>query len=426
MYIGGIMQSNFRIARRKLSLLGGLGFILNLHLLAFHRSAISQGRSPKEPPVWTSFGLNGGADEQRFDLTRKFVNRPLTDPSAFEFMRPKLTKYLQKHSPPTVQFKDQIIFGQNKIIGFAHDYEVALGLRLDRLAAGANQLIVFMSGVGLIMDFIPDGNSGYWKIISSFPFMLRYQTQGGDLTNIQGKAIEKMDDVYEGYAQAFSFFAQRFNKWDKDHVSKVSFAQLKKVDMHRDASSLFKKIKIDGFFNEKFIGISTSTFLCDKLDIPLLPFVATDSAFRWGAVYKDSIKTSSTLKIPDADLTFDIVIRHADKKLTPSSQYGLTIIKRTLVINFKAYFDLGAGPGQIFQTLALVDNEDRIPYGANEEDDTPERDIIFFDRLLSKLLSNLLTGIMNKDTKLLTEISVNLDKIGPQIPLFLQRCSSVR
>ena len=75
MYIGGIMQSNFRIARRNLSLLGGLGFILNLHLLTFHRSAISQGRSPKEPPVWTSFGLNGGPDEQRFDLTRKFVNK---------------------------------------------------------------------------------------------------------------------------------------------------------------------------------------------------------------------------------------------------------------------------------------------------------------------------------------------------------------
>jgi hypothetical protein len=130
--------------------------------------------------------------------------------------------------------------------------------------------------------------------------------------------------------------------------------------------------------------------------------------------------------MPAADFCFEVVIRDINKALTPSRQLGITVIRRKLVINFLAIFmDDNNEPEKILQTFAMSESEDKIPYGT-KEDDTPDRDVIFFERLLSSILTNLLSGIVKKDAQLLAKVGVKLDFLAPSIPRFLECCTKVR
>jgi len=149
---------------------------------------------------------------------------------------------------------------------------------------------------------------------------------------------------------------------------------------------------------------------------------------RFGAKYKEVLKVQGVNQkgMPSADFRFEIVIRDVTKTLTLSKQLGITVIRRKLVINFLAAFiDDNNEPEKILQTFAISEGEDKIPYGATE-DDTPDRDVIFFERLLSSILTNLLSGIVRKDAQLLAKVGVKLDFLAPNIPRFIECCSKVR
>jgi hypothetical protein len=388
---------------------------------------------PKNPPVWTSFGLNGSPNHPRFSLTKEFVEgvRPeglgmrVIDSEAFGFMRERVTPLLMRQQPPTVQMKDSIAFKEDLILGFAHDFEIAVGARMEKNGDNLNTLVIFMSGVGLILTFEPDIG---WRVISSFPFKLRLERFGKDLKNVRQLALENFDDCYSEYGKAFAEFVSRFNKWDQGFASNI-FARLTKVEFHKDSKEKLSGFKLDEKFDEEFVGFLSSTYICDSLNIPLLPFrEATDAMARFGTKYKEVMKVQGVNQkgMPPADFRFEIVIRDLSKTLTPSRQLGITVIRRKLVINFLAVFmDDNNEPEKILQTFAISEGEDKIPYGTIE-DDTPDRDLIFFERLLSSILSNLLSGIAKRDAQLLARVGVKLDFLAPSIPRFLDCCSKVR
>ena len=399
------------------------GWFATIAPAVFSQQAASLRRVPKNPPVWTSFGLNGSPDHPRFALTRSFVEsstpgRKIFDSEAFAFMRNKILPLLQRQRPPLVQFKQEIAFGEDLVLGFAHDFEIAVGARMMKNGENLNTLVVFMSGVGLIMA-LDDIKAG-WRIVSSFPFKLRVERPGGDLKDVKGITLKYYDECYTEYAGAFSLFVSRFNKWDQGY-SKNIFARLTKVDFHKDAKTKLTSYGVDKFFDDQFVGFLSSTYICDNLNIPLLPFRETDASFRYAALFKDSLKAQDTIKTPDADLRFEIIVRDTDKTLIPSRQSGVTIIRRKLVLNVQAFFD----DVNILKTFTIVEDEDAIPYGSTE-DDTPDRDLIFFERLLNSTLSNLFAGIVDKNPQALAKVSVKMDYLAPMIPRFIECCSKVR
>lgn len=397
------------------------------------QKVVGQRLRPTNPPVWSSFGLNGAPNHPRFALTKEFIEgaRPkglgmrVTDSEAFGFMRERVTPLLTRQHPPTVQIKESIAFKEDLILGFAHDFEIAVGARMEKNGENLNTLVIFMSGVGLILTFESDIG---WRVISSFPFKLRLERFGKDLGDIRQLALENFDDCYSEYSKAFAEFVSRFNKWDQGFASNI-FARLTKVDFHKDAKEKLAGFKIDAKFDEDFIGFLSSTYICDNLNLPLLPFrETTDAMARFGAKYKDAMKVQGINQkgMPPADFRFEVVVRDINKVLTPSRQLGITVIRRKLVINFLAVFmDDNNEPEKVLQTFAISEGEDKIPYGTLE-DDTPDRDVIFFERLLSSILGNLLNGIVKKDPQLLAKVGVKFDFLAPSIPRFLECCNKVR
>jgi hypothetical protein len=298
------------------------------------RAQIAGGRSrPKSPPVWTGFGLNGGAAQARYDLTREFVRQTrklaLTDSRAFTPDSQFIASLLKQKNPPLVQFKSGIEFGEDMLVGFAHDYEISVGARVEKDGENANTLFIFMSGVGLILSFSP---STGWRIVSSFPFMLRLERPGGDLKNLRSKAVGFMGDAYKGYANAFVHFLERFNKWDQGFSSNY-FARLTKATIHPEAQTKLVAYKIEQTLNAELLGFSSSSAICDNLNIPLLPFQENDAlAKRYAVTFSDDLTAQGNIDIPDADLKFEVVLRDVDKQVTVSSQKGVNIVKRTVVM----------------------------------------------------------------------------------------------
>jgi hypothetical protein len=392
------------------------------------RAQIAGGRSrPKSPPVWTGFGLNGGAAQARYDLTREFVRQTrklaLTDSRAFTPDSQFIASLLKQKNPPLVQFKSGIEFGEDMLVGFAHDYEISVGARVEKDGENANTLFIFMSGVGLILSFSP---STGWRIVSSFPFMLRLERPGGDLKNLRSKAVGFMGDAYKGYANAFVHFLERFNKWDQGFSSNY-FARLTKATIHPEAQTKLVAYKIEQTLNAELLGFSSSSAICDNLNIPLLPFQENDAlAKRYAVTFSDDLTAQGNIDIPDADLKFEVVLRDLDKKIIHSSQRGVTIIRRTLVLRLIAIDEFSSEKDKRFlNVLASSTHEDRTPLNSTE-DDTPERDLVFFDRLLSRTLVNLLSGMAKKDSQTLAQAEVKLDSVSPSIPRLLELCAKTR
>ena len=384
-------------------------------------------RIPKTPPVWAGFGLNGGFGQNRFNLTRQFVDRRspgrlLNDPNAFDFLREPLAKILAQGASDKVTFKSELGFGEGLLLGFAHDYELAIGARLERDGQNANTLLLFMAGVGLILSF--DTNTS-WRLVSSFPFMFRYERLEPDLSDVSARAVDRLGDAYQGYSRAFLTMLNRFNRWDRGFARNY-FARLTLAAVHPDAQKKIAAIGIESRFSADLVGFNASSAICDKLDLPLLPFAENDAlANRYAVKFSDDLSAQDKIEVPAADLRFEVIVRDIDKQLIPSRQRGITIIRRQLVINFRVIDSFNPGK-PLLQTFASAEpDDDKIPYGS-DVDNTPERDLVFFDRLLTRTMNFLLEGIAKRDKDLLAKVDVSLDKIAPVIPVFLERCSKAR
>ncbi len=387
----------------------------------------AQRSRPKTPPVWTGFGLNGGAAQARYDLTREFVQQTrklsLTDSKAFTPESKLTANLLAQQKPPLVQFKNSVEFGEDMLVGFAHDFETTVGARVEKDGENANTLFIFMSGVGMVLSF---NQSTGWRIVSSFPFMLRFERPGGDLKNLRAKAVGYMGEAYKGYSNAFVHFLGRFNKWDQGFSSNY-FARLTKASIHPDAQAKLASYKIEQILNPELLGFSSSSAICDNLNIPLLPFQENDAlAKRYAVKFSDDLAAQQEIAIPDADLKFEVVLRDVDKKIIHSTQRGVTIIRRTLVIRFLAFDEYANEKDKRFlNVLAATTHEDRTPLNSTE-DDTPERDLVFFDRLLTRTLGNLLSGLAKRDAQTLAQAEVRLDAVAPAIPRLLELCAKTR
>jgi hypothetical protein len=382
---------------------------------------------PRAAPVWTGFGLNGGASQSRYELTRAYVRQKykleLGNAEAFSFLREPMRQMLASEHADRVQFKNAVEFGEDLLLGFAHDYETTLGARVEKDGQNANTLFLFMSGVGLVLSF---SQSTGWRVVSSFPFMLRMERPGGDLKDVPGKAIGYMNDAYKSYGQAFAHFLGRFNKWDRGFSSNY-FARLTQSTIHKDAQVKLTSFKIRSILNEELLGFSTSSSLCDNLDIPLLPFQENDAlAKRYAVKFSDDLAAQKEIAIPDADLRFEIVLRDLDKQYIHSTQRGVTIVRRSVVIRLVIFDEFSDLPDKkLLNVLAMSTGEDRIPLQSTE-DDTPERDMVFFDRLITRTLSNLLKGMITQNESNLAAVEVKLSAVSPALPRLLELCAKTR
>ena len=109
-----------RSASRRQLLLASTG-VASLSWPLFSRAQTAGQRSPpKSPPVWTGFGLNGGAAQARYDLTSEFVSQTrklsLSDSKAFTEESKHTASLLSQLKSPLVQFKDSIEFGEDMLV----------------------------------------------------------------------------------------------------------------------------------------------------------------------------------------------------------------------------------------------------------------------------------------------------------------------
>jgi hypothetical protein len=213
----------------------------------------------------------------------------------------------------------------------------------------------------------------------------------------------------------------RFNKWDQG-FSTNNFARLTKSSIHKEALEKLTLYRIQNFLNQEFIGFTTSSALCNNLDIPLLPFQENDAlSKRYAVKFSNDLSAQDQINLPEADLKFEITLRFVDKQVTVSSQKGVNIVRRKvvirlIVIDYQETF---------INVLASSTGEDRMPLNTTE-DDTPERDIVFFDRLIDQTLNNLLMGMVTKSESQLASVEVKLSSLAPAIPRLLKLCANTR
>ncbi len=394
-------------------------------------------QSGRKPPVWAGFGLNGSAmqpasagranAQDRFGLTRAWVSRTrggreLSDVSAFDRVRDLLLPQLRPLSGNSLQFKDEVEFGQDLLLGFAHDYETYIGARVEKDGDNANTLFIFMAGVGLVLSYDP---STSWRMVSSFPFMLRAEWPLQGMNDVRGQAIARMDEAYQQYTRAFTYFLGRFNKPGQGFAANF-FAQLTRAEVHKEAQPKLAALGIENQLGGDLLGFSASSTICDSLNVPMLPFRENDAlAKRYAVKFAGVNMAQDVAQIPDADLRFEVILRDISKEIIPSRQKGITILRRQVVLNFRVFnaFDLSK---PVLQTFAAADpHDDKIPYDS-KSDDTPERDLVFFDRLVTRTLTQLLQGLAKRDAQMLAKVDVKLDAVAPAIPRFLEMIAKTR
>lgn len=376
--------------------------------------------------VWTGFGLNGSFAQDRFQLTREYIKskykKELRDNQAFGFLRQPLKNLIEKNANSVV-FKDSVEFGQDLLLGFAHDYEITLGARVEHEGENANTLFVFMSGVALVLSF---NQATGWRVISSLPFTLRLERAAKDLKNIKKQTIDIFGEVYQSYGNAFVQVVNKLNNIN-DQWSSNYFARLTSVKFHAVVNEKLLQYKIQNFLNTEFIGFSASSSICEIFNIPLLPYQENDAlAKRYAVKFTDDLMAQNTISIPDADLKFEIILRDIDKQLINNTQKGLTYIRRKLVIQLRVIDEFATTEDKVFfKTFAALEHDDKMPLGSTE-DDTPERDVLFFERLFSKILSILLSGIQAKNYSALSQLGIQAASVEKQIPRLLELLNKTR
>ncbi len=420
--------------KRRDSLRAALGLMLSGGFLGVSVSFANDRRVlPKSAPIWTGFGLNGSAGAARFELTRQFVSRSrdgmaLTDPKAFEFIRNPLRELLAAQNPPLVQFKGSVTMGEELVIGMAHDYEAAVAVRRVELNKPVNDgiMFTFMSGVGLIVGYQP--NVG-WRVVSSFSFMTRDERPISDVGKLTNTAVAELEQIYAVHARAFVTSLGRFSKWREGYSSNF-FARVVSATVGKKALPKLAEYQLEQFITPELLGFELSSAICDGFNMPLMPFQENDAlAKRYAAKFSESLMTQDTITLPDIDLEFEINLVDVTKEKVQSRQKGVTFIRRQVIISFRAFerFDKGPdGRKKLLQTFAAAPVDEDVIGFDSVFDDTPQRDFVFFGRLISRTLNLLITGIALKDASRLESVNVKYGELVQNIPKLMDLCAKTR
>lgn len=419
-----------KFIKRRTLLKAAAGWVFASGLPGFLPAYAADRSKPKSAPVWAGFGLNGGPAQARYELTRRYLQKKrggvsISDTQAFKFMNDALKEQLTKLTPQLVVFKPEVKLGEDYLLGMAHDYEASTAIRRVDLKEPTidGSIVTFLSGVGLILNY--EKSSG-WRIMSSFSFVTRDTRKIPDVSKASENAVDMLGDSYLVHATAFATFLSRFGKWNAGY-SPNFFARVTSSKIGETATTQLQEYKLDQKFNADFLGFQASAAICDGLDIPLLPFKETDAlANRYATKFSESLITQDKIVIPDADLEFEVLLIKATKEKVPSRQQGIIYLKRRIIIGVRVFDKTSGQPEKILQVVAGAPEDSDIIRYDQPDDDNPDRDFVFFDRLLYRTLSGLMKGIAKNDAEMITSLGVNYDSIKEAIPKVLKQCANAR
>lgn len=419
-----------KFIQRRTLLKAAAGWAVAAGLPGFLPAYAADRTKPKSPPVWAGFGLNGGPAQARYELTRRYLQKKrggisISDTQAFKFMNDALKEQMNKLAPQLVVFKPEVKLGEDYLLGMAHDYEASTAIRRVDLKEPTidGSIVTFLAGVGLILNY--EKSSG-WRIISSFSFVTRDTRKIPDVSKAGENAVNMLGDSYLVHATAFATFLSRFGKWNAGY-SPNYFARVTISKISDAALAQLQEYKIDQKFNADFLGFQASAAICDGLDIPMLPFKENDAlANRYATKFSESLITQDKIAIPDADLEFEVVLIKATKEKVPSRQQGIIYLKRRIILGVRIFDKTSGQPEKILQVVAGAPEDSDIIRYDQPDDDNPDRDFVFFDRLLYRTLSGLMKGIAKNDAEMITSLGVNYDGIKEAIPKVLKQCANAR
>jgi hypothetical protein len=283
-----------------------------------------------------------------------------------------------------------------------------------------------MSGAGLVLGY--QKNVG-WRVVSSFPFITRIELHIPDVNKFRESSVDGLNFCYNVYSEAFVNFLNRFNKWRDGYASNY-FSRVVSSTIGKKAQPKLVEFHIEKLLTAELLGYETSAEICDGFEIPLIPFQESDAlAKRYATNFSESILTQDVVELPAIDLEFEVNLVEINKEKIPSRQKGIITIKRQILISFRAFDRIGPGPEgrkKILQTFALSPiHEDAISF-LEPGDDTPERDFVFFERLINRTLRQLILGMKSKNAKQLSELSIKYEEIELPINVLLKLCDVAR
>jgi hypothetical protein len=318
--------------------------------------------------------------------------------------------------------------GEDLVIGMAHDYEATVAVRRVEFNKPVNDgiMFTFMSGIGMVLGY--QQNVG-WRVVSSFSFMTRDERPIADVSKLNETAVAELEQIYGVHARAFVTSLGRFGKWREGYASNF-FARVVGATVGKKAAPKLAEYKLDHLISPELLGFELSSAICDGFNMPLMPFQENDAlAKRYAAKFSESLVTQDAISLPDIDLEFEINLVDITKEKVQSRQKGVTFIRRQAIISFRAFerFDKGPdGRKKLLQTFAAAPIDEDIISFDSAFDDTPERDFVFFGRLISRTFNLLITGIANKDASRLESVNVKYDEIAQAIPKLLDLCAKTR
>jgi hypothetical protein len=425
--------------RKFISKILGAGVLLTFPV--FTRNVFAQKKTrlvPTSPPFWGGIGFNGSLSEKRFYLTKQLLAKnkvDISDPTKLiegankEFL--PLTKSIEsmltKYGDKLVQFrKENLEIGEGLVLGMATDLELAVAVKkidLKNPNTKVGLMTTYISGTGLVMSF--DEGVG-WRVISSFSWMTRQEQRVDDYFKYKEYAVDKLMGNYLQHSKEFVEKLGAFKNW-RDGFSSNTFAQVVLAAMGEKAAPKLKKYKLDELLTLQYLGLAASDSICETLSIPLIPFTATDATTRTYAAKFDSIKSKQSIVTPQIDLEFEIYIVDIFKEVIDSAQQGHPIIDRKLTLGLRVFERVGNGPEDrkiVFQSFITDSMRDNISVF---EDDVPERDFYFFDKIIQSSLRTFLIGIVKKDTSKIASVLIGkTDALMPQLTRFDQLCEAVR
>jgi len=389
--------------------------------------------SQSEKPIWVGFGLNGSALDTRFDITREFVKRgknlDLSSREAFLWLIPSLDKSVKATNSGELRFRNTAQLGVDQLLGFVHDYEAHSIFRdVSNGTKGETVYLIAvkMVGAGLVCTY---EKSIGWRLLASFPFVMEWELQKrGSRPNLRSTDVKLVEDIYVKYGEAFSQHIKASGNLAR--TSSVNyFARVVKARVHPDAEVKLQKLNLQKSLTSQFIGFTSSSEICRHFEIPLLPYWKNDAlANRYAVRFTEDLIAQNTIVIPDADLQFEVIVRDVEKELRPRMQFGVTEIRRLLVVDFRVYeTDFATNqPKRLLRTIAYADSDiDKIPYEQSDYD-TPDRDFVFFDRLFVRTMTFLLQGLAKNDPNILAKSNVKHAEVASLIPRINQLVQKTR
>lgn len=389
--------------------------------------------SPREKPIWVGFGLNGSALDNRFDITREFVkrekNKDLSSQEAFSWFRASLDNSVKTNNSGELRFRNEAQLGVDQLLGFVHDYEAYSIFRdVSSGPKGETVYLIAVKMVGAALVCTYERSIG-WRLLASFPFVMEWELQQrGNRPNLRSTDVKLVEGIYRNYGEAFSKHTKASGNLTRTSSANY-FARVVKARVHPDAEAKLQKLNLQKSLTPQFIGFTSSSEICRHLEMPLLPYLENDAlANRYAVRFTEDLIAQNTIVIPDADLQFEVVVRDVEKELRPRMQFGVTEIRRLLVVDFRIYeTDFATNqPKRILRTIAYADSDiDKIPYEQSDYD-TPDRDFVFFDRLFVRTMTFLLQGLAKNDPKMLAKSNVKHAEVADLIPRINQLVQKTR